>query len=475
MEKNKRLLTIYHISMDVLAACITWVIFFIYRKYNVDNQLFDHFSTMVLQDSKFALGLVFCPIYWLILHTFIGYYHNICRKSRLKELGRTFIITFIGVILFFFVFILDDIVNTPFDYIKYFLVLFVFQFLLTYIPRVLMTTHINRKIHKGELGFKTLIIGSDKIALNTYQSLVKQNIRTGNFIEGYISLPDGNDQSLGEVLPCLGDINELREVIEREKIEEVIIAIHNGQRKHIETILSNLRDINGLTISILPQDQDFLLGTVKMSSVMYEPLISINSEYMAPWQRYLKRFLDILVSFIAILLLIPVYVFLAIGVKCSSKGPIFYKQERIGFQGKPFNIIKFRSMFVDAEKDGPRLSSEHDPRITRFGSLMRKSRLDEFPQFFNVLKGDMSLVGPRPERQYYIDKIVEKAPYYKLLLGIKPGITSWGQVKFGYAENVDQMIERMRFDLLYLENMSIQMDIKILIYTVLIVLKKEGK
>lgn len=475
MEKNKKLLTFYHVAMDVLAACLTWAIFFIYRKYNVDNQLFSHFSNSVLQDPKFGFGLVFSPIYWVILHTFIGYYHNIYRKSRLKELGRTFIMTFIGVILFFFVFILDDIVNTPFDYIKYFLVLFVCQFVLTYIPRVLMTTHINRKIHNGEIGFKTLIIGSDAIALNTYESLVKQNIRTGNFIEGYVTLPDSSDQSLGDKLPCLGSIGELREIIEQNGIEEVIIAIHNGQRKFIEKILSQLRDINGLTISILPQDQDFLLGTVKMSSIMYEPLISINSEFMAPWQRYLKRFLDIFVSLIAIILLIPVYIFLAIGVKCSSKGPIFYFQERIGYQGKPFKIIKFRSMYVDAEKDGPRLSSEHDPRITHFGRFMRKSRLDEFPQFFNVLKGDMSLVGPRPERQYYIDKIVEKAPYYKLLLGIKPGITSWGQVKYGYAENVDQMIERMRFDLLYLENMSIQMDIKILIYTILIVLKKEGK
>ena len=165
----------------------------------------------------------------------------------------------------------------------------------------------------------------------------------------------------------------------------------------------------------------------------------------------------------------------AIAIKLESPGPIIFKQERIGYLGKPFNIIKFRSMYTDAEKDGPMLSSEDDPRITRFGRFMRRSRLDEVPQFFNVLKGDMSLVGPRPERQYYIDKIVEKAPYYKLLLGIKPGITSWGQVKFGYAENVDEMVERMRFDLLYLENMSIQMDIKILIYTILIVLKKEGK
>ncbi len=132
-------------------------------------------------------------------------------------------------------------------------------------------------------------------------------------------------------------------------------------------------------------------------------------------------------------------------------------------------------MYVNAEEAGPMLSSKTDSRITPFGKWMRQYRLDETPQFFNVLIGDMSLVGPRPERQYYIDKISERAPYYKLLLGIKPGITSWGQVKFGYAENVDEMIQRLRWDLLYIENMSLQMDVKILIYTVLIVLRKEGE
>ncbi|HXK74687.1 MAG TPA: sugar transferase, partial [Bacteroidales bacterium] len=177
---------------------------------------------------------------------------------------------------------------------------------------------------------------------------------------------------------------------------------------------------------------------------------------------------------LAIILLLPVYIFLAIGIKRSSPGPILYSQERIGYRGKPFKILKFRSMYVDAEQGVPQLSSKEDKRITPFGRFMRKVRLDETPQFFNVLLGDMSIVGPRPERQYYIDQIVKKAPYYKLLLNIKPGITSWGQVKFGYAENVDQMVERLKWDILYLENMSIQMDIKILIYTFLIVLKRKG-
>lgn len=475
MKKNKQLLVIYYVLMDILAAVITWVVFFIFRKYNVNPEVFQHFSTNIVQDRNFWIGICLFPIYWFFLHLFIGYYHNIYRKSRLKELEQTLGVNIFGVILFFFVFILDDIVNSPSDYIRYFFMLFCCQFILTYLPRVLMTTHVNRMIHNGIIGFKTLIIGSDEVALSTYNSVIQQNIRSGNFIVGYVTLPDSDEHAMSKVLPCMGTIHELQEIIKKEEIEEIIIAIHNGQRKYIEEILSTIREISGITMSILPQTQDYLMGTIKMSSVFYEPLISINSEYMSPWQQYVKRMMDIVISLIAVILLLPVYLFLAIGVKCSSKGPVFYLQERIGYQGKPFKIIKFRSMYTDAEKNGPMLSSEDDNRITKFGRFLRHSRLDETPQFINVLKGEMSLVGPRPERQYYIDKIVEKAPYYRLLLGVKPGITSWGQVKFGYAENVDEMIERMRFDLLYLENMSIQMDIKILIYTVLIVLKNEGK
>ena len=471
---NKKLLTFLYIFFDFLGAALTWIIFFIYRKYNVNPDLFQCFQEAILNDPKLYIGLISYPFYWVILHAFVGYYYKINCKSRLKELSITFFITLIGSLILFFVFILDDIVNSPNDYIRYYFILFLSQFFLTYIPRVIITTHVISKIHKGVLGTNIVIIGSDKIALNTYKSIIKQYPAYSNFILGYVMISEDEDNVLTEELPCLGTLKNLLDIVNEHHIEELIIAIQNGKRKHIESIMMmiNGRDI---ILKIIPQTEDFLLRNVRTSSVIQEPLISISPEFLPDWQRYIKRIFDIFCSIVAILILLPIYLFLAIGVKLSSKGPVFYRQERVGYRGKPFNIIKFRSMYINSEEDTPLLSSKGDERITPFGVFMRRSRLDETPQFFNVLVGEMSLVGPRPERQYFIDKIVEIAPYYKLLLGAKPGITSWGQVKYGYAENVDQMVERLKWDILYIENMSLQMDLKILIYTVLIVLKRSGK
>ena len=471
---NKKRISALYILFDIFAAIATWCCFFVFRKYHVDANVLDNLQGTIFNDYKFYIGIVACPLYWVFLHATSGAYNKIYRKSRLKELGTTLLVTFLGTLIFFFAFILDDVINDYNDYLLYYVVLFTLQFTLSYLPKVCITTHTINRIRKGEVGFNTLIIGSGELARDTYQALTNHIPNTGNIIVGYIKMKQDDADLLTDDLTCLGTIDDLLTVVKSREVTELIIALQNGSRKYVEAIITSIMDME-IDLKIIPQMQDYLMGNVRVSSILHEPLISISPDALPDWQKHLKRFCDIFFSLVAIILLLPVYLVLAIGVKISSKGPVFYTQERIGYKGKPFQIIKFRSMVQNAENGCPQLSSANDPRITRFGKFLRKTRLDETPQFINVLVGDMSLVGPRPERQYYIDQIVKKAPQYRLLFRIRPGITSWGQVKYGYAENVDEMVERLKWDILYIENMSLPMDIKILIYTVLIVLKRSGK
>ena len=290
---------------------------------------------------------------------------------------------------------------------------------------------------------------------------------------GFVQV-NGKDTLLEKHIKNLGKYHDLPNLIKIKNIEEVILAVESSDHKELRVIL-NLLEGENVNVKIIPDVYDILAGSVKMTSIFGAPLIAIDQEIMPAWQLSLKRVMDITISAIALLLLSPVILTLMVLVKMSSPGGIFFLQERIGLKGQPFKIIKFRTMVKDAEKDGPQLSSTSDARITPIGKFLRKTRLDEIPQFFNVLKGEMALVGPRPERQFYIDQIIAEAPHYKHLNKVRPGITSWGQVKYGYAENVGQMIQRLKFDLLYIENMSLAVDIKILLYTIVIVLKGDGK
>jgi exopolysaccharide biosynthesis polyprenyl glycosylphosphotransferase len=336
-----------------------------------------------------------------------------------------------------------------------------------------MTTIVNKKVHNRKLLFNTLIIGSNQKAVKLLKDFESQKLSSGLKFVGFVFVEDRPSYLLEEYLPKLGGVNDIKDIISEHKIEEVVIAIESSEHAKIKNIINKLHG-EKVIIKVIPDMYDILIGKVRMSAIFGLPLIEINHNIMPVWQQHTKRFLDIFLSLIAIILLMPVYIALSIGVKLSSPGPILYSHERIGKNGKPFKIYKFRSMYVGAEKDGPALSSKNDSRVTKFGKFMRKTRLDEFPQFFNVLKGDMSLVGPRPERQFYIDQITQKAPHYIHLLSVRPGITSWGQVKYGYAENVDQMIERLQYDIIYIENRSLFIDFKIMIYTIKIIFQGKG-
>ena len=212
-----------------------------------------------------------------------------------------------------------------------------------------------------------------------------------------------------------------------------------------------------------------------MTELGVSPLVSITSSSMKDWEACVKRFFDLTCSLLALLVLSPLFLLLAVWIKCDSRGPVFYFQERIGRYGRPFRIIKFRTMYVDAEREGtPRLSSPVDKRVTRVGHVLRRYRLDELPQFWNILRGEMSIVGPRPEREYYIRQIVERAPYYCLVYRVRPGLTSWGPIRIGYTDTVDKMVERLNYDIIYMDNMSLKTDAKILLFTLEVIIKGKG-
>ena len=466
--------TAKYILWDAFAALVAWAVFFFYRKLSIEHNRFDDVN-LVFQDRNFWWGIVLLPIAWCCFYAILGTYKNVFRKARLKELQMTFWASLIGVIVIFFALLLDDNIYSYRTYYVSFLMLFVLHFALTYIGRLCITSRTARLIHTRKIGFPTLLVGSGEKAYNTYLDLDSQAVYSGNLFVGFIKVNGYTDERLAQAMPYLGDTEAINSLIEKYNIEEVIFAIDDRDDAKITQIIRLLDSRDDVILKITPNMRDIVYGSVKLNSIFHSPLITINPRPMEEWQYSVKRLMDILLSLLALVLLSPVFLVTAIIVKCTSPGPIFYAQERIGYRGKPFKMHKFRSMYVDAEASGPALSSDDDPRITPFGRIMRKYRLDEIPQFYNVLKGTMSLVGPRPERQYFIDKIVERAPEYMLLHKVKPGITSWGQVKYGYAENVDEMVERLRYDLLYLENMSLATDIKILLYTVLIIFQGRGK
>ncbi len=467
MRKEVRIGLALYMLADYLSAALAWFFLWVYRQQAAFS--FTHFSS---KDCFFTLLLI--PGLWMLFHLFSGAYFNPYRKSRVNEIYRTLIVTFFGTVLLYFPFIQNDAPVQLTYYYKTFLVYYALQFCLTGLFRLIHLSRIKAHINRERFGYNTLIIGGNQQAIKLYQDICKNEVHLGYLFKGFVYADESGQNGMSNYLPKLGSIDQLEKIIDEHAIEEVVIAIDTSEHDRLQYILSQLSH-RQVIIKITPDLYDIISGSVKTSNVFGAVLIEIYPELMPDWQRVFKRAIDVMASIVGLVLLSPLYLFSAIKVKLASPGAIFYKQERIGLYGKPFWIYKFRSMVMDAEKAGPALSSENDPRITAWGKVMRKWRIDELPQLYNILRGDMSLVGPRPERKYYIDIISKTNPHYKYLHKVKPGLSSWGMVKFGYAETPEQMIERMKYDLLYIKNCSLVLDVKIMFYTILVILQGRGK
>ena len=468
--KNKGIIFSYVLA-DWIAAALSWACLYFLRK-KFESEKFDY-DFSLHTDSNFFAALAFIPLAWICFYAMWGMYSDVMRRHRLREIGQVLATSLIGNIVIFFLFLLDDELPNYNYYYTTFGFLLLAHLCVTLALRLFITSRTVKKIQSRKWGFPTVIVGGNARAVQLLDEINALKKSPGFLFKGYLKI-NGADELLSISLPLFGKYPSLPAIIEEHQIEEVILSIESGDHKELENILALLENYN-VRINIIPDTFDILSGNVKMTSIFGVPLIRLNTLLMPSWQFSIKRIIDVVFSAYALVILAPILIVIGVLVKATSTGPIFFFQERIGRNGIPFQIIKFRSMFTDAEKLGPQLSSTNDNRITKIGKVLRKTRLDELPQFWNVLTGDMALVGPRPERQFYIDQISKINPHYHKLHRIRPGITSWGQVKYGYAENVDQMVQRLRYDLLYIENMSLAMDIKILFYTIVIVLKGSGK
>lgn len=459
-----------YVIMDFVMSSIAFFVFNLYRFSELDiNSLGDilHF----LGTQKMLLEQIIVPFGLLGLFYLSGYYNRPFDKSRVSELTQTLASAIAATIILYLVLLIND--STGLKLRDYLMIIALFGSIFTfvYIGRAILTFRTIRYVRKRKWIYSTLIIGNSKRSRDVYDKLIKAGSAWAYNVIGFIRLP--NEIQVEDRMPTW-DFTQVEEICRRHDIDQIVLAPEVSLDTQIMEILERLFPLD-IPVKIAPDMLSYITGNIRLNDILGIPLIDLTSPRISEFQKNVKRVFDILASAVGLIATSPVLLISAIIVKATSPGKVIYSQVRLGKGHRPFRIYKLRSMCSDAEKGVPQLSSDSDIRITRFGRFMRKYRIDELPQFWNVLRGDMSIVGPRPEREYFVEKIMKEAPYYCLIFQIRPGITSWGMVKYGYASTIDEMVDRSRYDLIYLNNMSISTDVKIMIYTVRTVLKGKGK
>ncbi|MBD5347855.1 MAG: exopolysaccharide biosynthesis polyprenyl glycosylphosphotransferase [Bacteroides sp.] len=467
---SKELQRAKYVLMDFIMTSLAFLIFNCFRYYMLEiGSSYINLSSFIFSD-KLLIEQATVPTGLLALFWLSGYYNHPFRKSRLVEFTTTLSSTLTATLLIFFSLLINDTTGVKLKDYELLLVLFFLLALFTYIGRRIITRRTLRHLRKRSWIYSTLIIGNSTKSRKIYNKLQNSGSVWAYNVVGFVRL-DGEKNIEDDCR--VWEWDEIEDVIASQNIDQIVLAPENIRDSELMGILKRLFPLN-CPVKIAPDTLSYITGSIRLDDIHGIPFIDLTSPRISEFQKNAKRSIDVSFSLIAGILLSPILIIIALAVKFTSPGPVIFKQERIGHGRRPFNIYKFRSMHQNAEKNGPQLSHENDNRTTALGKIMRKYRIDELPQLWNIIKGDMSLVGPRPERAYFIDKIVKRAPYYGLIFQVRPGLTSWGMVKHGYASNVDEMVARARYDLLYLNNMSLITDFKIMIHTVNTILNGSG-
>jgi exopolysaccharide biosynthesis polyprenyl glycosylphosphotransferase len=463
---NKKIEKLLILGTDFITINLSWTIFYVLR---VKSGFFELSIT-----PEFLIPMFVSYIYWVVIFTFVGMYRTWFAASRFDELSTLFKASFFGVFILFFLIFLDDYLHSVPSASRVIIFFYWFLFfILTGTGRVVIRSIQRNLLIRGYGRRNTLIIGYDKKA-NEVHDQILQHSAIGLDIKGYVAAKNNYPDTSYKNVKIIGEVKDLESLIDQYGVKELIIALERENNDILIEIISKA-DHRNVGLKIVPDLYDILSGQARTSQIYGIPLIDIMPQLMPEWEKKLKRIIDVFVSLIILVITSPIVLATAIAIKFDSPGDILFKQERCGLNGKVFKIYKFRSMRSDAEKtSGPVWSQKGDPRITRVGKFIRKVRIDEIPQFINVLKGEMSIVGPRPERPYFVEKLSEQIPYYQRRLKVRPGITGWAQVKHKYDETIEDVKTKLRYDLFYIENMSLRMDFKILFRTVFVVLFGKG-